>query len=305
MIYVTGGAGFIGSNFIKFLNKKNITDITIVDILSDDERWKNLIDLQFCDIISPKNLLESHLFKLSEIYHFGAISSTTEKNAGVLIENNTLYTKNLIDKCHDLHIPLVYASSASVYGSGIYGFSDIEDIKYMNSLRPLNPYAFSKLLVDKWVVGQKLNNHVTGLRFFNVWGAKESHKGSQASLISRITNNIIEEKTITLFTHADKKLSRDFIYVGEVCQIVYECMKNKITGIYNVGTGVDTEWKTLVDALALELGKPAKIELTNIPETLLSQYQFTTCANMEKLSKKIQLPKFDLNANIRDYLKEL
>lgn len=304
---VTGGAGFIGSNFIKFLNSQGIDNILVVDELSSDERWKNLIGLKFWNIVTPSEFLKDGIYvdKNGIVFHFGAISSTTEKNAELLLNNNVRYTERLLNLYGGTCKKVVVASSASVYGSGINGFDDSEEWSHINSLRPLNPYGFSKLLVDKSVKMRLDWSNIVSLRFFNVWGPKESHKKEQASLISRITSDVREKRTVKLFCHPDKKLARDFIYVDDVCKIAFNCAHSDAKGIYNVGTGVATEWKTLVETLAQELNVEPNIEYEPIPQHLLEHYQFITQANIEKLKSKIELPNFDLRQSIRNYLKEI
>jgi ADP-L-glycero-D-manno-heptose 6-epimerase len=306
IIYLTGGAGFIGTNFIRFLNERAITEIVIVDELGNEGKWKNLCGAVFKDIINPDTFRSniSNIIKPGDIIiHLGACSSTVETNADFLWENNVKYTQHIIDFCISHNVKLIYASSAAVYGLGENGFNDIEGLEYQRILKPLNPYGFSKLKVDEFILQHGFEKKIVGLRFFNVWGNYETHKKEQASLISRITPQLIAGEKITLFKHADKQLTRDFIWVDDVCKVIARFIDPAIArGIYNVGTGQPQTWESLVNTLAKELDVSAKIKYTAIPNSLLPQYQFTTKANISKLQKAIQFSPTSLDEAMKTYV---
>jgi ADP-L-glycero-D-manno-heptose 6-epimerase len=305
MLFVTGGAGFIGTNFVRFLNERAIDKIVIIDELGSNGKWTNLRGAQFKDIISPevfKDNLSSLVKSGDSIVHLGACSSTTETDADYLWKNNVQYSQMLIDFCVSRGNKIIYASSASVYGMGENGFNDVEGLRYNLNLKPMNPYGFSKLKVDEFVLRNEFDKKVVGLRFFNVWGNYERHKDDQASLISKITPQLLNEEKITLFKHPSETLERDFIWVGDVCKVMSQFLINDKPGIYNVGTGQPQTWETMVNSLAQELQVKPKIKYCSIPMELVPHYQVKTKANIAKLKKAINFEPTSLETALKNYV---
>jgi len=312
MIIVTGGAGFIGSCLVKTLNNLGEENILIVDNLGNDEKWKNCRKLRFRKIILIKEfneLINKNAFKekIQVIFHLGANSSTTEKDADSLIKNNTEFTKKLIIFSINNNIKLIYASSASVYGAGDLGYDDSDEITH--KLIPLNMYGFSKKLVDEWLIKNKLTNKVIGLRFFNVYGPNEYHKGEQQSIAKKGFDQIKKYGKMFLFksyneNYKDGDFKRDFIYVKDAVEVMLFFWKNtKINGVFNVGTGQARSWNNLAKSIfnALEL-KP-KIVYKEMPEEIRRHYQYFTEAKMDKLRKVgYKKPFFSLEEGIKDYV---
>ena len=280
MIVVTGGLGFIGSNLVKKLNKINIDDIIIVDSLESSGNYKNLKDLKFKDFVSTKDFIHNlnDFEKIKFVFHIGACSDTTENNGNYIYENNYLYSKKLIQFFSNKMIPLVYASSASVYGLGNLGFKEDESIE-----NPLNLYAVSKFLTDNFMNSHKFNSQVVGLRFFNVYGPGEEHKGEMKSVIGKFLNNIKKNPSIKLFKGSEK-IFRDFIFVDDVCDICIFFMNNNFSGIYNVGTGSKNSFMKIYEIINRDIQK-CKLELIDFPKKLIGKYQFNTEAEISKLRK--------------------
>lgn len=293
MIIVTGGAGMIGSAFVWKCNQEGVEDIWIVDHLSDSEKWKNLIGLRyteyfhkdaFLDLVQEKKLPKS----VEAIIHLGACSATTEKDGGYLMENNYRYTRILAQWAIEHRIPFLYASSAATYGDGSLGFRD--DHTQLHDLRPLNRYGYSKHFFDLCALHEGWLNHLTGLKFFNVFGPNEAHKGDMRSVVCKAYTQILETGTLKLFksykpTYPDGGQMRDFIYVKDCVNIMWWLLQHpKITGIYNIGTGLARDWNAVAQGLFSALKLPAKIDYIDMPEALRTQYQYFTEADMSKLS---------------------
>lgn len=295
MIIVTGGAGFIGSCLIKELNNNNIYDIIVVDELGCENKWKYLANKRISQVLPInyfRNIIKSNDIKnnkLQTIIHLGACSSTTETNVDYLIDNNFLYTKELIDYAIYNNIRLIYASSAATYGDGSNGYSD----KSINNLTPLNKYGFSKHLVDMYVVNNKLEDKITGIKFFNVFGPNEFHKGNMQSMVLKSYNQIKETGKVCLFKSNDKKYPdggqmRDFIYVKDCCKVIMKMLNDKtFTGIYNLGTGKARTWNDLVNCVFNAMGTLPNIEYIDMPSNLSNQYQNWTESDTNKLLNKL------------------
>jgi len=290
MIILTGGAGFIGSNFLKKLNDEGIYDILIVDSLDTSEKWKNLVSKRFTDYCNKNKFME--LVKKGEtpeaeaIFHFGACSSTTEKESEYLMMNNYYYSKNLFKWAQKDDIKFIYASSAATYGDGKFGYSDSND----NSLRlkPLNMYGYSKQLFDEYIIHNDLESYVTGLKFFNVFGPNEYHKGSMRSMVHKAFHEIEATNMINLFKSNDSNIKdgeqkRDFIYIKDCINVVWWLYKNDKKGIFNVGTGKANTWLSLAKAVFKAVGKEENISFVQMPETLVNKYQNYTKADITKL----------------------
>ena len=313
MIIITGGAGFIGSCLIKALNNYGEENIILVDDLGNDEKWKNCRKLKFRKIIRIKEfeeLIKNNPLreKIQAIFHLGANSSTTEKDADSLIKNNTEFTKKLILFSINNNIRLIYASSASVYGNGSLSYDDSDEIT--PKLIPLNMYGFSKKLVDEWAIKNKLVNKIVGLRFFNVYGPNEYHKGEQQSIAKKGFDQINSQGKISLFksynsNYRDGEFKRDFIYVKDAVDVMLFFWKNqKVNGLFNVGTGKARSWNDLAKAIFTAIGIKPKIIYKEMPEAIRKHYQYFTEAKIDKLRKVGYKKEFtSLEDGIKDYVR--
>ncbi|MFA5324077.1 MAG: ADP-glyceromanno-heptose 6-epimerase [Smithella sp.] len=312
MIIITGGAGFIGSAFVWKLNQEGIDDIVIVDQLGADDKWKNLVNRRFIDYIHKDDFLEMIdtdmvPFEVDAIIHMGACSSTTERDADYLWHNNYVYTKLVAQWALERGIRFIYASSAATYGDGTKGFSD--NHKTINELKPINMYGYSKQVFDLWVLRQKLENKVAGIKFFNVFGPNEYHKGDMSSVIFKAFHQIKETGKVNLFKSYKKEYKdggqmRDFVYVKDCVNVMWWLLKNpKANGIFNLGTGKARNWNDLIKAVFTAMKKKSNIEYIAMPETLRNQYQYFTEAQMGKLKKAGCPVKFSsLEDSVRDYV---
>ena len=292
MIIVTGGAGFIGSALIAALNKRQIADILVVDELDSDEKWKNLRNLSFADYVEKDDFLEMVLEnKLSPpveaVFHLGACTSTTETNASYLIKNNYEYTKLLAQWATDADIRFIYASSAATYGDGSAGFSD--DQEKIEIIRPLNMYGYSKQLFDLWARRTNLLKKIVGLKYFNVFGPNEYHKADMRSFVLKAFKQINAKGKVGLFKSykpefKDGGQKRDFIYIKDAADMTLFFLDNpQLSGLFNIGTGQPRSWNDLVKAVFAAMDKEPKIEYIEMPDSIRSQYQYYTCADITKL----------------------
>ncbi|MDX2127791.1 MAG: ADP-glyceromanno-heptose 6-epimerase [Chloroherpetonaceae bacterium] len=311
MIVITGGAGFIGSAMVWKLNTMGMTDILIVDELGQTEKWKNLVGLKFNDYLHKDHFLEKLLSEeLSvpeAIIHLGANSSTTETNVEHLMENNFSYTKDLALFSVTRGIRFIYASSAATYGNGEQGYDD--SLNKIENLRPLNAYGYSKHIFDLWSIKREFHFKTVGLKFFNVFGPNEYHKGDMASVVYKAFNQISEKGFVKLFqSHRegfnDGEQLRDFVYVKDCCDVMVWLLQNpEVNGIYNLGTGKARSFKDLVNATFKALQKESNIEYIPMPEHLRGKYQYFTEANMERLKGQGCPVKFlTLEESVADYV---
>ena len=292
MFIVTGGAGFIGSNIVKGLNKKGYNDILVVDDLTDGKKYRNLVTCDIADYLDyqdfQQQLLQNRLFSrpVRAIFHAGACSVTTEWNGRYMMQNNYEYSKQLLHYCHEHKISFIYASSAAVYGGGNTQFteSSLQEV-------PLNVYGYSKWLFDQYVLRMKpqLNSQVVGLRYFNVFGPNENHKGSMASVAYHFMNQLRDNGIVKLFAgtdgYADGEQRRDFVYVDDVVNVNLWMMENpQVSGIFNVGTGQSRSFNAIAKALIAAHGA-GKIEYVPFPAHLKGAYQSFTEAKIELLRK--------------------
>jgi ADP-L-glycero-D-manno-heptose 6-epimerase len=289
LIVVTGGAGFIGSGVVRYLNEKGLSNIVIVDDLGKTEKWKNLVGKRFEDIISKHHLFDWLIGKESLIeafIHLGACSDTMEIDAGYLLENNYTYSVKLAEYALKHGHRFIYASSAATYGNGKEGFSDT--LSNLYSLEPLNMYGFSKQLFDQWVFNEGILNQVTGLKYFNVFGPNEGHKGRMASAITRMVPQILKGEAVRLFKSsdpqrfADGEQKRDFIYVKDAVRMTCAFLENDAMGLYNIGSGQASTWNSLAKAVFRALNKTPHIEYMDMPDELIAKYQNYSCADMNK-----------------------
>ena len=312
MIVVTGGAGFIGSAFVWRLNQEGINDIVIVDSLGTDDKWKNLVNLRFADYIHKDNFLrlicdDQVPFDVSAIVHMGACSSTTERDADYLWNNNYLYTKTLAVWALQRGIRYIYASSAATYGDGTQGFSDGHS--KINELQPINMYGYSKQVFDLWALKNQVENKIAGIKFFNVFGPNEYHKADMTSVIFKAFHQIKETGKVKLFKsylpkYPDGGQMRDFVYIKDCIDVMWWLFNNPAAnGIFNLGTGKARTWNDLIKAVFAAMGLKTNIEYIEMPESLRNQYQYFTEAKMSKLKKGGCPVKFSsLEDSVRDYV---
>jgi len=312
MIVVTGGAGFIGSCFVWKLNQMGIDDILIVDRLRSGDKWKNLVGKKFEDYIDKRDFIDYVMHdglsdNVEAVVHIGACSSTTETDADYLMENNFLYTRILAQACLEKNKKFFYASSAATYGDGTLGFSD-EDSKTPH-YKPLNMYGYSKHLFDLWVLKNKLQDKLTGFKFFNVFGPNEYHKAGMRSLVHKAFPDARRKHKIRLFKsyhpdYPDGGQKRDFVYVKDVLNVMAYFFQNPdIGGIYNIGTGKEQSWNELAKAMFKALGVEGNIEYIEMPDELKDKYQYFTEADLTKLRRVgCDYEFMSLDESIADYL---
>ena len=292
-ILVTGGAGFIGSALIWALNQRGQENILVTDVLHTDEKWKNLVALKYADYMDAANLQArvtdkpELLGKFDVIYHLGANSATTERDAGHLMKNNFEYTRTLAHWAIATGSRFVYASSAATYGDGAQGMDDkAEDI---SKLRPLNMYGYSKHLFDLYAQRAGIAKRIVGLKYFNVYGPNENHKGDMRSVVNKAFDQIRATGKVQLFKshrpdYKDGEQERDFLYVKDAVNMtIFLASQPLAGGLYNLGSGEARTWLQLVNAIFSSLGLPPQIDFIDMPEHLREKYQYHTCADISKL----------------------
>lgn len=318
-IVITGAAGMIGSGVVRYLNDLGHQNLLLVDDLKTGEKWKNLLGKQFIDLISRYKIFDWLQGRESEVdafIHLGACSDTVETDADYLLENNFHFSIRLAEWATKANKRFIYASSAATYGDGSRGFSD--DEAALDELRPLNMYGFSKHLVDLWMKREGLLNRVAGLKYFNVFGPNEYHKGRMASMILKMAHRANREGIIELyksneldrFNHGDQ--CRDFIYLKDAVRMTCALLEPRyrnVGGIYNIGYGRTTTWNDLAHTLFCALNKPSNIHYIDMPLELLGQYQNYTCADMRKFHnifstdpKNLQM--IPIEESVREYVQE-
>lgn len=312
MIVVTGAAGFIGSALVWRLNQHNRSDIIIVDELGKDEKWKNLVSLDFEDFINKDQFIdkiETGLeFKIDTIIHMGANSSTTEKDADHLMKNNFEYTKKLALYSINKNIRFIYASSAATYGDGSLGFEDNNEL--CKKLHPLNMYGYSKNLFDIWALKKNMMDKIAGIKYFNVFGPNEYHKADMRSVVHKAFEQIRDTGKVRLFKsrnkdYKDGEQKRDFVFIKDAVDMTLFFMEHKDkNGLYNVGSGQARTWNDLVTALFSALGKPVNIEYIDLPDHLADKYQYFTEAKLDKIKKAGYTQQISsLEEGVTDYVK--
>ncbi|PWT75332.1 MAG: ADP-glyceromanno-heptose 6-epimerase [Bacteroidetes bacterium] len=311
-IVVTGAAGFIGSCLVEYLNYRGFANLLLVDDFSRPDKKMNLEGKKFIDKIEREQFFEwlfSNKPKIDFIFHIGARTDTTEFNYAVHQHLNLEYSKKVWQYCVVHDIPLVYASSAATYGGGEFGYDDSHEL--VNILNPLNPYGLSKNEFDKWVLHQKDHpNFWAGLKFFNVYGPNEYHKGRMASVIFHSFNQIKKGGKVRLFkSHRpdfkDGEQLRDFIYVKDVLKVCYWLMQHQPTsGIYNLGTGTARSFRDLATSTFKGLDMEPDILYIDMPEDIRGTYQYFTEANMQKLRSVGYMDTFyTLEKGVDDYVR--
>ena len=293
MIVITGGAGFIGSAIIWKLNKLGESNILVVDELGKDEKWKNLTGLNYYDFIHKDDFINQinnrSGFGIKAIIHMGANSSTTERDADHLLKNNYEYTKKLAQFSINNNVRFIYASSAATYGDGNYGFVDDESI--IQNLRPLNMYGYSKNLFDIWALKENLLNKIVGIKYFNVYGPNEFHKGDMRSVVHKAYEQILASGNVKLFkslnpNFKDGEQMRDFVYVKDAVDMtLFFLDKKDKNGLFNVGSGKARTWNDLVSAIFKAVNKTVNIEYIDLPPHLAEKYQYLTEAKLDKIKK--------------------
>lgn len=292
MYVVTGGAGFIGSALIHKLNSEGIDNILVVDALDTSDRWKNLVGLKFHDYLDKDRFLDLIVSdelspRPKAIFHMGACSTTTERDAAYLMETNYQYTRALAEYCIDHKTRFIYASSAATYGDGRYGYNDSEE--GLDRLRPLNMYGYSKQLFDLFAARNRYFDRMMGIKFFNVFGPNEYHKGDQRSVVVKAYHQIKSIGCIKLFRshrpdYADGEQKRDFVYIKDAIDVMYWALENpRVNGLFNLGTGMARTWNDLAAAIFGAMEMKPSIEYADMPAEIRNQYQYFTEAKMTKL----------------------
>lgn len=295
MLLVTGGAGFIGSNIVASLNEAGRADVVVNDLLGSDGKWRNLQKRRLADFVPPSDLerwLDGR--KLDAVIHMGAISETTARDGDAVMEANFRLSLRLLDWCSTTATPFIYASSAATYGGGEAGF--VDDAAALARLKPMNLYGWSKHLFDQAVIDrvarkQKMPPQWAGLKFFNVFGPNEYHKGEMMSLVAKRFHDVRGGQTVKLFkSHrdgiGDGEQRRDFIYVDDVVAVVRWLLQTpNVSGLYNVGTGMARSFRDLISAVFTALGKAPAIEYVDMPLSIRDSYQYFTEASVDNLRR--------------------
>lgn len=312
MIVITGAAGFIASAVAGGLNQQGINDLVLVDDFSHEEKRGNWQGKKYTQLVDRKDLMQwmrEHGEKVEFVIHLGARTDTTEFDWNIFLELNLNYTQNIWNLCSEYHIPLIYASSAATYGAGEHGYIDQNQLPY--SLSPLNPYGRSKNEFDKWAMRQEQQPPFwAGLKFFNVYGPNEYHKGRMASVILHTFETVQRTGAMQLFrSHRpdfeDGMQLRDFVYVKDIVKVIQHLMKVRPeSGLYNVGTGHAESFLELANATFDAMGRDRNITFIDIPEDIRDKYQYFTEADMSKLRRTgYSEPFYDLKSGITDYVK--
>lgn len=321
MIIVTGGAGLIGSAVIQHLNRIGREDILVVDHLGLTDKWRNLSALRFMDYME-KDAFEQLLDggstasrlpgrKLEAVIHLGACSATTEPDATYLIRNNFEYSRKLALTALAADARFIYASSAATYGDGENGFAD--DEQQLATLRPMNMYGYSKQLFDLWALRQGFLDRLVGIKYFNVYGPNEQHKGEMRSLVLKAYEQIGASGTLRLFKshrpeYGDGEQLRDFVYVKDAAAMTLHFLLNsRAGGIFNIGGGTTVSWNRLAGAVFSAMERPVSIEYIDMPESIRNTYQYRTCADISKIratgySAEIGSVEESVQDYIRNYL---
>lgn len=317
MYVVTGGAGFIGSNIVAALEKLGHSDVVVIDKLRDENKWKNIGKRELRDIVSPENIFEyinNNQISIDAIIHMGAISSTMEKDADLIFKTNFSLPLSLWKWCAINQIPFIYASSAATYGNGANGFDDNQSPEFLSQLNPLNAYGWSKNLFDKRIIRNIFNKkrvppQWVGLKFFNVYGPNEYHKGVQQSVVSHVFSAAKQNNSFNLFrshnpNFKDGEQMRDFVWVKDCVDVILWFLKNpSVSGLFNVGSGEARSFLDLANNVYKSLNKKPQINFVDTPESIRDKYQYYTKANISKLRQVgYDKPMTSLEDGIKDYV---
>jgi ADP-L-glycero-D-manno-heptose 6-epimerase len=317
MIVITGGAGFIGSNLLAGLQETGAGPVSVVDRLGHGEKWKNLRRRELDELVDPDGLddfLERRFGDIRYVVHMGAISATTETDADLIAETNFRLSQRVWRWCADHEVPLIYASSAATYGDGSNGFNDDARPEALASLVPLNAYGWSKHVFDRWVARQVESGapcppQWVGLKFFNVYGPNEYHKGSMRSVVTKAYPAAARGEVATLFRshhpdYPDGGQMRDFVYVKDCVDVMVWLMEHReVSGLFNLGTGVAQTWLELMGALYAAVEEDLEIQWADTPEEIRDRYQYFTQAEMDRLKDAGYDGSFrDVEEGVRDYV---
>jgi ADP-L-glycero-D-manno-heptose 6-epimerase len=297
MFVVTGGAGFIGSNIVAGLEERGLGPVVVCDRLRGGGKWRNLAKRELADLVDPESLFETldrSADSVRAVVHMGAVTATTETDVDRIIEVNFRLSQRLWTWCCERRVPFVYASSAATYGSGSDGFADDATPEFLAKLRPLNPYGWSKHLFDRWVVrrladGGERPPQWAGLKFFNVYGPNEYHKGAQASVAFQLFPRARAGEVARLFRshrpdYADGGQLRDFVWIDDCVEVVLWLLANRqVSGLFNCGTGRARSFADLAAAVFRAVGREPAIEYVPTPESIRDQYQYFTEASLGRL----------------------
>ncbi len=317
MIIVTGGAGFIGSNLVAGLEQSVGGDIAVVDRLGSDDKWRNIAKRDLAAIVPPEDFfefLDRHRGDVQAIFHLGAISSTTERDADLIVRENITLPLRLWSWCAENRTRLIYASSAATYGDGESGFDDDDSPDGLAALRPMNAYGWSKHAFDRRAVRLAASGvhppQWVGLKFFNVYGPNEYHKGSMKSVVAQITPKILAGESAKLFTshhpdYPDGGQLRDFVYVDDCVRVMLWLLQTPgVNGIYNLGTGAARSFADLARSVFSALGQEERIEFIDMPKAIRDRYQYFTQARMDRLRDAGFPDQFtSLEEGVRRYVK--
>lgn len=310
-IIVTGGAGFIGRNLVAALNARGEDQIWIVDELGHSEKWKNLRGLRYEDYLDKddfrRRIMSGRVDGVKAVLHMGACSSTTETDAAYLADNNYRVTRELCEWCLTHGARFVYASSAATYGNGEQGYSDDDPVT--PTLQPLNMYGYSKHMFDLWALKNGLLGMIAGLKYFNVYGPYEDHKGDMRSVVHKSYHQILETGCVRLFKSyrpefGDGEQVRDFVYVADAVALTLHLMEHpEMSGLFNCGTGQARSWNDLARAVFAAMGREPRIDYVEMPESLREKYQYHTEADMRKVRAAGYSAGFhSLEAGVKEYV---
>ena len=311
-VLVTGAGGFIGSALVHALNQRGIEQIVVTDCLGEDEKWRNLLPLSFEDYVPAEEFLDGieddpdTFGRFAAVFHLGACSSTTVTDADFVLRNNFAYTKSLCRWALFSGARFVYASSAATYGDGSAGMDD--KATDLSRFRPLNLYGYSKHLFDLYAMREGILDDIVGIKYFNVFGPNEYHKGDMRSLVCKAFDEIQNTGRIRLFKsykpeYPDGGQMRDFVYVKDAVEMTLHLAETETAGgLYNIGSGTARTWIDLANSLFAALGKKPEIEFFDMPESIRNQYQYYTCADISKIrSTGYQKPTTTLEDSVADY----
>jgi ADP-L-glycero-D-manno-heptose 6-epimerase len=309
---VTGGAGFIGSNVVAALNGRGCDDILVVDNLDGGLKQRNLDDLSYAAFMDKREFRAAFNGGTVEapdaVFHLGACSSTTETDRDYLLDNNYHYTRELCQWCLERGARFIYASSAATYGDGARGYSDEHGL--VPSLEPLNLYGESKQLFDRWALENGLLDRIAGLKYFNVYGPREDHKGDMRSLVNKAYGQILETGALNLFRshrpdYADGEQERDFVYVRDAVNVTLHFYDHpEVSGLFNCGTGTARTWVDLAGALFAAMGRAPNILFVDMPPAIRDKYQYHTEADITRLrAAGYAAPFMSIEAGVKDYVR--